>query len=85
MVVEKYHVDIPIYITENGLPQEDGPMEEVLNDQERIDYVGQVLIALHGALEDGIDVRGDHLWSLHGQFRVVRRFLTALWPLLHEL
>lgn len=44
MVVEKYHVDIPIYITENGLPQEDGPMEEVLNDQERIDYVRQVLI-----------------------------------------
>lgn len=49
MVVEKYHVDIPIYITENGLPQEDGPMEEVLNDQERIDYVRQVLIALYGA------------------------------------
>ena len=68
MVVEKYHVDIPIYITENGLPQEDGPMEEVLNDQERIDYVRQVLIALYGALEDGIDVRGYYMWSLLDNF-----------------
>ena len=66
MVVEKYHVDILIYITENGLPQEDGPMEEVLNDQERIDYVRQVLIALHGALED--DVRCYYLWSLMDNF-----------------
>lgn len=68
MVVEKYHVDIPIYITENGLPQEDGPMEEVLDDQERIDYVRQVLIALYGALEDGIDVRGYYMWSLLDNF-----------------
>lgn len=85
MVVEKYHVDIPIYITENGLPQEDGPMEEVLNDQERIDYVRQVLIALYGALEDGIDVRGYYMWSLLDNFEWSCRFLTALWPLLHEL
>lgn len=69
MLVDKYHVDIPIYITENGLPLSDSDnMEEMLHDAERIDYVKSVLISLYKAIEDGIDVRGYYIWSLLDNF-----------------
>ena len=70
MLIDLYHVDVPIYITENGLPQEgDGvPKEQILNDQERIDYVTGVLKALHQAMEEGIEVRGYYIWSLLDNF-----------------
>lgn len=69
MLVEKYGINIPIYITENGLAQGDGDdREAILNDQERIAYVKKVLAALHEAMEDGIDVRGYYMWSLLDNF-----------------
>lgn len=68
MLVEKYHIDIPIYITENGLPVDGVDKEELLDDQERIDYVKGVLISLHKAMQEGIDVRGYYLWSLMDNF-----------------
>lgn len=71
MLKEKYHVNIPIYITENGLPQvdeEDGDMSEFLDDQERIDYTTEVLIHLQKAIGEGIDVRGYYMWSLMDNF-----------------
>lgn len=69
MLVEKYGITIPIYVTENGLMQEDGPdVEKILNDEERIRYVRNVLKALHGAMEDGICVKGYYLWSLLDNF-----------------
>lgn len=68
MLVEKYHIDIPIYITENGLPVDGVDKEELLDDQERIDYVKGVLISLHKAMQDGVDVRGYFLWSLMDNF-----------------
>lgn len=69
MLVEKYKVDIPIYITENGLAQNDGiGREKLLNDQERIDYVHNVLVSLHRAIQDGICVKGYYMWSLLDNF-----------------
>ncbi len=69
MLIDKYHVDIPIYITENGLPETDSPdMDRMLHDQERIEYIKGVLIPLHQAIRDGIDVRGYYLWSLMDNF-----------------
>ncbi|MCI8543355.1 MAG: beta-glucosidase [Lachnospiraceae bacterium] len=69
MLVEKYHVDIPIYITENGLPFDDAAGREVnLDDQARIEYVKNVLFWLHKAMEEGADVRGYYLWSLMDNF-----------------
>ena len=44
------------------------PKEQILNDQERIDYVTGVLKALHQAMEEGIDVRGYYIWSLLDNF-----------------
>lgn len=69
MLVEKYKIDIPIYITENGVAQDDSEdVEAILDDQERIDYIKGVLIALHKAMQEGIDVRGYYAWSLMDNF-----------------
>lgn len=68
MLVDKYHIDIPIFITENGLPVDGDSKEELLNDEERIGYVKGVLTALHKAMEEGVDVRGYYLWSLLDNF-----------------
>jgi beta-glucosidase len=69
MLVEDYHLDIPIYITENGVPQDSSDdVEAMLDDQERIDYVSEVLRWVHQAIEEGIDVRGYYLWSLMDNF-----------------
>ncbi len=69
MLVEKYKVDVPIYITENGLPQDDSPdVEKLLDDQERIDYLEQILTWLYKAMEDGISVKGYYVWSLLDNF-----------------
>lgn len=59
MLVEDYHLDIPIYITENGVPQDSSDdVAAMLDDQERIDYVSEVLRWVHQAIGEGIDVRG---------------------------
>lgn len=69
MLVEKYHVNIPIYITENGMPFDDASGREAnLDDQARIEYVKNVLIWLHKAMEEGANVRGYYLWSLMDNF-----------------
>lgn len=68
MLIEKYHIDIPIYITENGLPVDGADKKELLDDRERIDYVKGVLISLHQAMQEGVDVRGYYLWSLMDNF-----------------
>ena len=66
---EEYKFDIPIYITENGVAQDDGPdREAILNDDERIAYVAEPLRHVCRAMDDGIDVRGYYLWSLMDNF-----------------
>lgn len=71
MLVEKYHVNIPIYVTENGAMQLDSgdrPKEYFLEDDDRISYLKEVLLWLNKAIEDGIDIRGYYLWSLLDNF-----------------
>ena len=69
MLKDKYKIDVPIFISENGMPQTDTPdVESLLNDQERIDYIKGVLKPLRQAMDEGIDVRGYYLWSLMDNF-----------------
>ena len=69
MLKEQYHVDIPIFISENGMPQTDSPdVAALLEDDERIDYIKGVLKPLHQAMQEGVDVRGYYLWSLMDNF-----------------
>lgn len=70
MLVEKYKVDIPIYITENGLPHMGaaGDMKDYLEDNDRIVYIKNVLAVLYEALKQGINVRGYYVWTLMDNF-----------------
>ena len=69
MLREQYQINIPIFITENGIPQTDTPdVKALLDDRERIDYIKGVLKALRQAMDDGADVRGYYLWSLMDNF-----------------
>ncbi|HEX2312951.1 MAG TPA: family 1 glycosylhydrolase [Thermomonospora sp.] len=47
---------VPILVTENGIATDD--------DAERVEYTREALKGLHGAMSDGIDVRGYLHWSL---------------------
>lgn len=67
--VDEYGIDVPLFISENGLPQIGmTDREAILDDQERIDYLDKVLKTLHKAIQGGIDVRGYYLWSLMDNF-----------------
>jgi beta-glucosidase len=58
----------PIYITENGCAINDDPVDGVVSDQRRIDYLDGYLRSLRAAMDDGIDVRGYFQWSLLDNF-----------------
>ena len=69
MLREKYKINIPIIITENGTPQVGShDMAALLDDQERINYIQGVLRVLRYAMDEGADVRGYYLWSLMDNF-----------------
>ncbi len=69
MLIDKYHLDIPVYITENGYACSEETAEDGrINDQYRIQYLKNVLGWLHKAMEDGIQVKGYWLWSLIDNF-----------------
>jgi beta-glucosidase len=56
----------PVYITENGL--------STLDDEWRERYLGEVLTAVHGAIEDGVDVRGYFHWTNLDNFEWARGY-----------
>ena len=58
----------PLYITENGCAINDDPVDGVVSDQRRIDYLDGYLRSLRAAMDDGIDVRGYFQWSLLDNF-----------------
>lgn len=63
---DQYQIDIPIYITENGVTncgeeiREDGS----IHDEERIRYLNGFLEWVEKAIADGIDIKGYYVWSL---------------------
>ncbi|XP_043692796.1 beta-glucosidase 12-like [Telopea speciosissima] len=63
----KYNNPI-IYITENGVSQENAPSSKFLNDNNRIDYLKSHLYYLHKAIRNGVNVKGYFVWSLLDNF-----------------
>ncbi|MCO4256071.1 glycoside hydrolase family 1 protein [Pseudarthrobacter cellobiosi] len=60
---------IPIYITENGAAYDDVPDDVgFVDDQDRLGFFAAHLQAVHGAIADGVDVRGYLAWSLLDNF-----------------
>jgi beta-glucosidase len=56
----------PVYITENGLATAD--------DSKREKYLTDVLREVHGAIEDGVDVRGYFHWTNMDNFEWARGY-----------
>jgi len=52
------------YITENGACYNDGPVDGVVDDRRRIDYLEKHFGAVADAREAGVPVKGYFLWSL---------------------
>ena len=58
-----------IYITENGVCDNAEPdANGVIDDHVRIDLLNGFLAGLHGAIQDGADVRAYYQWSLMDNF-----------------
>ncbi|GIM30214.1 beta-glucosidase [Clostridium polyendosporum] len=55
--------DIKIYITENGLGDEDPIIDDEIVDVPRIKYIEEHLRALKYAVAEGINVKGYYAWS----------------------
>ncbi|KAG1328264.1 beta-glucosidase 4 [Cocos nucifera] len=69
-IAKKYH-NPPIYVTENGMDDEDtetATLNEALNDQKRVGYFKGYIAAVAQAIRDGADVRGYFAWSLLDNF-----------------
>lgn len=54
--VQREYTDLPIYVTENGITEQD--------DARRVQFYAQHLLALRAARAAGADVRGYFAWSL---------------------
>ena len=65
----EYGVNVPIYVTENGIGFECEREENgVINDDERIKYLSGGLQSVLRADKEGYDVRGYYVWSLMDNF-----------------
>ncbi|KAJ0969345.1 hypothetical protein J5N97_022222 [Dioscorea zingiberensis] len=63
--------NLPIYVTENGMDDEDSETEsikEFLDDKKRVGYFKGYLSAVSQAIRDGVDVRGYFAWSFLDNF-----------------
>ncbi|MNE64110.1 Beta-glucosidase A [compost metagenome] len=66
--INELYGDIPIYITENGACYNDEPVDGVVADQRRIDFIHKHLIQLERSIASGIPVKGYYSWSLMDNF-----------------
>ena len=63
MLKERYG-DVKIYITENGLGDEDPIIEGEIVDIPRIKFIETHLSAVKNAIKEGINVKGYYAWSV---------------------
>ena len=60
---------IPLYVTENGAAYADvADADGFVDDQDRVSFVRDHLVAVHDAIAAGVDVRGYFVWSLMDNF-----------------
>jgi beta-glucosidase len=66
-LLQRIHADYPlppVYITENGMANDDAVVSGDINDTARIRYMQTHLAALQQAIAHGVDIRGFFYWSL---------------------
>ena len=71
------YTPIPVYVTETGYSGYDYiDPEGTVKDPERIGYLRRSLLAIHEAIQSGVDVRGAYVWSLLDNLEWERGFGT---------
>src|SRR5215475_1938999 len=65
---ERYARLPPVYITENGMANDDTVTDGRVHDAQRIRYFERHLAAIDEAMQRGVDVRGYFAWSLLDNF-----------------
>jgi beta-glucosidase len=58
----------PMFITENGAAMPDKLVGKQVDDQDRIDYFQSHFLAVHNAMEQGVNIKGYFAWSLLDNF-----------------
>ncbi|MGM0429866.1 MAG: GH1 family beta-glucosidase [Pseudomonadota bacterium] len=58
----------PIYITENGMADDDKVNQGEIADERRTQYFQTHLLAIHKAIKANVDIRGYFAWSLMDNF-----------------
>ncbi|XP_077227896.1 beta-glucosidase 18-like isoform X1 [Tasmannia lanceolata] len=67
-MMERYN-NTPMFVTENGYPQQSSPdVPDLLNDRQRVEYLRSYLASLNVAMRQGADVRGYFIWSIIDNF-----------------
>jgi beta-glucosidase len=59
-----YTKGLPIYITENGMANDDRIENGAVYDPQRIDFLDLHFAAVRQAIAEGVPVRGYFVWSL---------------------
>jgi len=59
-----YVGNLPIYVTENGMPRDDSIENGAVHDPERQSFINGHIDAVHRAIADGANVQGFFYWSL---------------------
>ncbi len=82
--LSREYTDVPLIVTENGIPNEGsvGPVNGVVDDPERIEFVRDHLAMAHRAIADGARLEGYHQWSLLDNFEWAQGF-TQRWGIVH--
>ena len=64
-----------IYITENGMASKDEKIiDNVVQDDDRINYLKRYLQASHRAIEKGVKLKGYFVWTLLDNFEWVEGY-----------
>lgn len=63
-MIREMYGDIKIYITENGLGDEDPIIDGEIMDMPRIEFIETHLRAVKNAIKEGINVKGYYAWSV---------------------
>jgi len=58
----------PVYITENGAAMPDVIVDGEVDDQDRVEYFQQHLLAVDNAINQGVNIVGYFAWSLMDNF-----------------
>ena len=59
---------MPIFVSENGYPDDDKVVDHKIHDEQRIKYINEYLAYLEKAINEGVKVTGYSYWSLMDNF-----------------